>query len=164
MNPQSLASNAKLKKQLSLIGKSWPKPGEFIFYIEDDHVWIHKVRLPQGSRGSGTLRLSRILSICDKFNAPVCLHADPIPVDDYSKNQNQPGTFHLVKWYSRFDFTPHGPDENGFFMHRSPQGLSMEKIIDRYHQNKKNDISIAQFIKKWGEPDQEEFTPAPFQI
>lgn len=157
-NPQ------KLKNQLSLIGKSWPKPGEFIFYLEDDHVWLHKIRLPQSSRGQGTLRLAKVLSLCDKHHAPVSLHADPIPVDDYSQSLNQPGTFHLVKWYSRFDFTPHGPDESGFFMHRDPQGLSIEGVVNRYHENKKNDITIAQFMQKWGEPDQEFVPQVPFSM
>ena len=129
------------QRSLSSISRSWPRPGEFIFYMEEDYVWLHKIRLPQNQRnGEGTKRMAQILSITDKASLNVCLVADPIPLDEHLSIISNPNTFHLVRWYMRFGFIPHGPTEDGFVMERPfHKGYSSSDILKTYVINRQND-------------------------
>src|SRR5690606_16933185 len=121
-----------LRASLSRLACSWPKPhGELVYFIEPDHVWLHKIRLPASERGTGTQKMAQFLALTDKAGLPVCLTADPVEADDMPSG-SEPTTFDLVKWYSRFGFVSHGASEDGFLMERPPMGLSEQAIVDCY--------------------------------
>lgn len=145
-----------LKSSLALLARQWPKPhGELVYFIEPDHVWLHKIRLPASERGVGTKKMAQFLALVDKANLPVCLTADPVEDDDMPSGA-EPTTFDLVKWYSRFGFVSHGPSEDGFLMERDPKNMTEEQIITSYKQAKeKETLTREEFEKKWFGDDNE---------
>lgn len=153
-----------LRQQLALLAQGWPRPsGELVFFVEDDHVWLHKIKLPESARGTGTVRMAQFLALCDKAGLPVCLTADPIEEDDISLGaSSNPTTFDLVKWYMRFGFSPLGPSEDGFLMERSPTSGNQNDIISSYMKNKRKDISYEEFERRWPEREYRSFkSPSP---
>ena len=138
-----------LHKELTAMARAWPRPGgELVFFIEPDHVWLHKIRLPESYRGQGSAKMAEFLALTDRAGLPVCLTADPMPDDEWSTRN--PQTFELVRWYMRFGFVPHGPSEDGFLMERSPcPGSSQSSIIQQYLKSKKSDMSLDQFNARW---------------
>lgn len=141
-----------IRSALKNLAQQWPKEGELVYYVEDDHVWLHKIRLPSSERGTGTKKMARFLSIVEKFNMPVCLTADPVEEDGFGDGSD-PDTFALVKWYMRFGFIPHGPSEDGFLMERPPQGLREDEILSLYQSNKKHSLTKDEYNLRWGERD-----------
>lgn len=145
-----------VNNELKQIARNWPKPnGEFVYFLEDDHLWLHKIRLPENTRGGeGTKRLAKILSITDKANLLVCLTADPVFDDNGTVSTDNPDTFQLVRWYMRFGFIPHGPTEDGFSMERpSKSGSSEQSVLFEYNYNKRNnDLTMEQFRSRWTLP------------
>ena len=139
-----------LRASLSFLARSWPKPhGELVYFIEPDHVWLHKIRLPASERGTGTQKMAQFLALTDKAGLPVCLTADPVEGDDMPSG-SEPTTFDLVKWYSRFGFVSHGPSEDGFLMERPPLGLSEREIVEYYQKNKQQDtLTPEEFEQRW---------------
>ena len=137
-----------LRSALSEMSRTWPKPkGELVFYVENDHVWLHKILLPPSHRGQGTALMAKLLSLTDKASLPVCLTADPIEEAGDPLKQN-PNTYDLVKWYRRFGFKPLAPSEDGFLMERPPMGMSLNEILSFYDKEKKlNDFSEDDFQK-----------------
>ena len=144
-----------VQKELTTIARNWPKPnGEFVFFLERDHMWLHKIRLPDAERGQGTKKMAEILSITDRANLLVCLTADPIfRDDDEPPSTTNPDTFELVRWYMRFGFIPHGPTEDGFVMERpAKMGSTVNDILLQYAQNKRKDITLDEFNRRWVMP------------
>lgn len=144
-----------VQTELKAIARNWPKPhGEFVFFMEDDHMWLHKIRLPSHARGEGTKRMAQILALTDKADLLVCLTADPIFREEHEEvSVTNPDMFELVRWYMRFGFVPHGPTEDGFIMERHPRpGSSVDSIQREYTKNKSNDLTIEEYNKRWYTP------------
>ena len=138
-----------LQKELSLMARQWPRPGELVFYVEPDHVWLHKIRLPVSHRGQGTRKMAEFLALVDRAGLPVCLTADPMPSDE-DNMLGHPQTFDLVKWYMRFGFVPHGPSEDGFLMERPAcPGNKLDNILSSYEKSKKHDLTLSEFQSRW---------------
>lgn len=138
-----------LKRALTDLARSWPQGGDLVFYIEDDHIWLHKIRLPANQRGGGTDKLATFLSYTDKAGLPVCLTADPLADDDMPTGA-EPTTFDLVRWYQRFGFVALGPSEDGFLMQRDPARLTKDEILRSYQVNKQtNDLKEDDFRRRW---------------
>lgn len=101
--------------------------------LNDTHVRLNQLRLPQHQRGKGTLFLARFLAICDAAGKEVRICADPTDEPD------DPDTFALVRWYRRFGWKPQRADDNGVWMTRSPQTGTVDDILLTYQQNKSQD-------------------------
>lgn len=141
--------------ELKSLARNWPKPhGEFVFFMEEDHMWLHKIRLPASCRGEGSKRMAQILALTDKINLPVCLTADPIFREEHEEmSVTNPDMFELVRWYMRFGFVPHGPTEDGFIMERAPRPQSsVESVLREYATNRQNDLTIEEYNKRWFTP------------
>lgn len=129
--------------KMSDMARAWPRPGELVYYIEPDHIWLHKIRLPSSSRGQGTQRMCAFLHLCDQLGKPVTLTADPVNDDDDEfdidhASVDQPTTFDLVRWYKRLGFHPIGPSEDGFVMERPAQNPKpIEQMLKDYKSKSK---------------------------
>lgn len=145
----------QVQNELKQMARSWPKPnGELVFFMEEDHFWLHKIRLPDHARGEGTKRLAQILALTDKADMLVCLTADPIFREEGEEDvMTNPDTFELVRWYMRFGFIPHGPTEDGFVMERpAKQGSSVQSILADYAANRKKDLTVDEYNSRWFTP------------
>ena len=141
----------QVKTDLAALARAWPQPGgDLVFFVEEDHVWLHKIRLPASARGQGTDRLAAVLSVIDRAGLSVCLTADPLRDDEGVQDAAEPTTFDLVRWYMRFGFKPLGPSEDGFLMQRDPQPpVASAELARRARAQKAHDMSHDEFMKRW---------------
>ena len=151
----------QLQDKLSAQARTWPRPGELVFHIEDDHVWLDKIRLPHTARGEGSRRMAEFLAAVDQAHIPVCLVADPLPDDDEpAQGIDEPQTFHLVRWYMRFGFVPLGPSEDGFLMERPAQtARPVHELLKDAQARKRNDITQAEFATRFPPSSRRSYTP-----
>lgn len=129
-----------LLSDLDALRGSLPTGVEFVYDVRPDEFRLLVLGLISGMRGSGTRLLATALSLADRAGVRTTLLVDP--TDD----PEDPSTFDLVRWYSRFGFEMTELDDWGRpRMAREPEGRDMAGILAAYAERKADDLTWTDY-------------------
>ena len=118
---------SSLQATLTKLAQRLPMGSELVFRVDPEQLWIERICLPKTSRrqGRGSATLAQVLAAADRAGVCTALLADPTDQPD------DPDSFALVRWYSRFGFQALAVLENGVAMERlaDRRGLKAEALL-----------------------------------